>query len=228
MLYLSRFSLFTQLNRREDRYLSKITTELSAVVVEGLQERGWACMPEFLDREEGLALATEGMAGWEDGNFRQAGVGRGENKVIREDIRGDHVRWLEPDSMGAAEGRYLERLEGLRLAINQPLLLGLFGFEGHFAVYQPGAFYKPHLDRHRETSDRVVTVILYLNDGWKDADGGQLRLWTTPGDKVGESVILQPQMGTVVAFLAGDHWHEVLPARETRMSITGWFRVREG
>ena len=42
----------------------------------------------------------------------------------------------------------------------------------------------------------------------------------------GESVILEPRMGTLVAFLAGDHWHEVLPARKMRMSITGWFRVR--
>ena len=183
-------------------------------------------MPNFLDAEMGRALAEDGMAAWEEGDFRKAGVGRGENKAIREDIRRDHVRWLEPETMSATEGRYLERLEGLRMAINQRLFLGLFDFEGHFAVYQPGAFYKPHLDRHRETMDRVVTVILYLNEGWETAHGGQLKLWTTPGKKEGPSEVLEPKMGTLVAFLAGDYWHEVLPAHETRMSITGWFRVR--
>jgi SM-20-related protein len=29
-----------------------------------------------------------------------------------------------------------------------------------------------------------------------------------------------------VCFMAGDFWHEVLPAKKTRMSITGWFRQR--
>lgn len=208
--------------------MSTILRDPSLPVVEGLNEQGWACVPEFLSREECLALAADGMAAWEEGDFRKAGVGRGENKVMREDIRGDHVRWLEPESMSAAEARYLERLEEMRRAINRRLFLGLFGFEGHFAVYQPGAFYKPHLDRHRETMDRVVTVILYLNDGWEAAHGGQLKLWTTPGDKEGEAEIVEPRLGTLVAFMAGDHWHEVLPAQETRMSITGWFRVREG
>jgi SM-20-related protein len=146
--------------------------------------------------------------------------------VIREDIRRDQVRWLEPDAVSPAEARYLETLEDLRQAINRRLFLGLFGFEGHFAVYPPGAFYKAHLDRHRETRDRVVTAILYLNDGWEEAHGGQLKLWTTPGAPDGPAEVLEPRMGTLVSFLSGDYWHEVLPARRTRMSITGWFRVR--
>ena len=207
--------------------MSTTHSDLSTVVVQGLQKHGWVCVPGFLEHFEGVELAEDGMSAWEEGDFRKAGVGRGAAKVIREDIRRDHVRWLETSSMSPAESRYMERLEGLRLAINQRLFLGLFDFEGHFAVYQPGAFYKPHLDRHRETMDRVVTVILYLNDGWKPEHGGQLKIWTTPGDKEGEAEILDPQMGTLVAFFAGDHWHEVLPAHQTRMSITGWFRVRE-
>jgi len=97
-------------------------------------------VPGFLDHAEGLELARDGMSAWEEGDFRKAGVGRGAAKMIREDIRRDHVRWLELASMSAAESRYMARLEELRLAINQRLFLGLFDFEGHFAVYQPGAF----------------------------------------------------------------------------------------
>lgn len=93
-------------------------------------------------------------------------------------------------------------------------------------MYPPGAFYKAHLDRHRETMDRVVTVILYLNEDWTPGDGGELKLWTTPGLREGQKVTLEPRLGTLVIFLVGDHWHEVLPARRERKSLTGWFRVR--
>ena len=34
-------------------------------------------------------------------------------------------------------------------------------------------------------------------------------------------------MTTLVRFLAGDHWHEVLPTGKSRMSLTGWFRRRQ-
>lgn len=183
-------------------------------------------VPEFVSPVEGRQLAEESRARWEEGEFRQAGVGRGAQRVIREDIRRDHVLWLRPGETTPAQRRYLDRLEALRQAINARLFLGLFEFEGHFAVYPEGAFYKAHLDRHQQTQDRVVTVILYLNEDWQPGDGGQLRIWTTPGDREGAFELVEPRMGTLVVFLAGDYWHEVLPARRTRMSVTGWFRVR--
>ena len=96
----------------------------------------------------------------------------------------------------------------------------------HFAIYPEGAFYKAHLDRHAGTTDRLVTVILYLNPDWQAGDGGELKLWTTVGEKSGEFELIEPRMGTLVCFMAGDFWHEVMPAKKTRMSITGWFRQR--
>lgn len=112
------------------------------------------------------------------------------------------------------------------MELNRSLYLGLVDFEGHFAVYPKGGFYKAHLDRHRETSDRIVSVILYLNADWKPGDGGELKLWITPGNKEGDFIIIEPRMGTLVCFLSEDFWHEVLPAEKTRASITGWFRGR--
>jgi hypothetical protein len=55
--------------------------------------------------------------------------------------------------------------------------------------------------------------------------GDQL-IWTNRGEKDGPFVMVQPQMGTMVCFLAEHFWHEVLPAHKERMSITGWFRQR--
>ncbi len=195
-------------------------------IVGGIAEKGWFVEPGFLTGDEARALVVECREAWEVGAFRQAGVGRGTGLSIREDIRRDHVMWIEPDVITAAQAAWLKRLEELRLALNQSLFLGLFGYEGHFAVYPPGAFYKAHLDRHRQTQDRLVTVILYLNEHWQPGDGGELRLWTTPGEKDGPFEIIEPRFGTLVAFLAGDHWHEVLPAHRERLSVTGWFRCR--
>jgi len=134
--------------------------------------------------------------------------------------------WLRPDEFSTEQEAYLAKLELLRLALNQRFFLGLFSFEGHFAIYPEGAFYKPHLDRHDGTKDRVVTVVLYLNENWQPGDGGELKLWTSADGVKGAFELVEPRMGTLVCFLAGEFWHEVLPANKTRMSITGWFRQR--
>ncbi len=183
-------------------------------------------LPDFLERSVGEALSRESLQAWAEGEFRRAGVGRGNELAIREDVRTDHVMWLRDEEITDCQQAFLGRLEELRLELNRNLFLGLMDFEGHYAVYPEGGFYKPHLDRHRQSMDRLVTVILYLNPDWQEGDGGELRLWTTPGEKEGEHVVVPPQLGTLVCFLAGDFWHEVLPAMKTRASITGWFRRR--
>ncbi len=197
-------------------------------LVDEIQRSGWCVLPGFLEKHVAGELAGESLAAWEEGEFRRAGVGRGKELVIREDVRTDHVMWLREGGFTAGQAKYLDTLEEVRIALNRGLFLGLMDFEGHFAVYPRGGFYKPHLDRHRETGDRLVTVILYLNADWQPGDGGELKIWTTPGEKEGEFQIVEPKLGTLVCFLAGDHWHEVLPAGKTRMSITGWFRGARG
>ncbi len=187
---------------------------------------GWASTPDYVERGDSMRLRSECEEASERGDFKRAGVGRGLNMQVRDDIRSDTVMWLQTGDSSEEQGIYLAKLELLRLALNERFFLGLFEFEGHFAIYPEGAFYKAHLDRHVGTNDRIVTIILYLNPEWQPGDGGELKLWTTPGDKAGAFVLIEPRMGTMVCFLAGDHWHEVLPANKERMSITGWFRQR--
>ena len=193
-------------------------------MLNAMDQFGWASMPDCMDAADALRLQQECQQACDRGAFKPAGIGRGSTRQVRQEIRGDHVLWLEPDEASAEQAIYLSKLENLRLALNQRFFLGLFDFEGHFAIYPQGAFYKPHLDRHAGTSQRVVTIILYLNPHWQPGDGGELKLWTTPGDKTGAFILIEPRMGTIVCFMAGDFWHEVLPATKTRMSITGWFR----
>jgi SM-20-related protein len=193
-----------------------------------MDRQGWAVMRGCLGLEDSLRLRSECEAGCRDGAFKRAGVGKGTQRMIHEEIRRDEVLWLQVGEASVEQTVYLAWLETLRLALNQRLFLGLFEFEGHFAIYSEGAFYKPHLDRHRGTGDRIVTAILYLNPNWAPGDGGELKLWTTSGEKEGAFELIEPRMGTLVCFMAGEFWHEVLPAHKTRMSVTGWFRDRNG
>ncbi|RYD24404.1 MAG: 2OG-Fe(II) oxygenase [Verrucomicrobiaceae bacterium] len=191
-----------------------------------LERSGWTVEPAFLDSAESRRLKAECAERHQEGAFRRAGVGRGAALQIREDIRGDEVMWIDPAETSVHQSAYLAKLEELRLTLNQRFFLGLFDFECHFAIYPPGAFYKAHLDRHAGTRERVVTVILYLNEDWQPGDGGELKIWTTPEGRDGPFEIIEPRMGTMVCFMAEDFWHEVLPATKQRTSITGWFRQR--
>jgi SM-20-related protein len=195
-------------------------------LMNAIDRYGWSVTPGRAGDGDSLRLMHECENACEKGGFHRAGVGRGGNLEVREDIRRDQVMWLQPGVASAEQEIYLAKLETLRLALNQRFFLGLFEFEGHFAIYPEGAFYKAHLDRHAGTNDRVVTVILYLNQNWQPGDGGELKIWTTPEGKEGAFELIEPRMGTMVCFLSGDFWHEVLPALKTRMSITGWFRQR--
>ncbi|MGE0433966.1 MAG: 2OG-Fe(II) oxygenase, partial [Planctomycetota bacterium] len=174
-----------------------------------------------------------------EGQFRKAGVGRGRTWEVRPEIRTDFVHWIDPTNPTAPQAGWLALIEQLRLQINAAMFLGAFEYEGMLAVYPPGSFYRRHLDRFRDTPHRLVTVSLYLNDGWHDgtdADGGQLRLYlprggetTMPPDEPSADapfVDVWPHAGTVVIFRSDLIWHEVLPSRRERHSLTGWLRRR--
>lgn len=191
-------------------------------VVAALAGPGWHVAPGFLDAAETEALRGECRRAHAAGGFHPAGVGQGRARTLSE-IRGDHVMWIEEDQAGPALKAALEKLEILRQAVNQALFLGLFDVELHFAVYPPGTGYQRHLDRFRADDRRSLTAILYLNEDWTREDGGLLRFW--PEDN-GEALDIVPAGGTLVTFLSERFWHEVLPARRERLSLTGWFRRR--
>ena len=183
---------------------------------------GWHVAPGFLDAGETEALREECRHAHAAGRFHAAGVGKGTARV-RSEIRGDHVLWIDETQAGPALRGALDKLESLRQAVNQALFLGLFDVELHFAVYPPGSGYQRHLDRFRDDDRRALTVILYLNENWTREDGGLLRFWP---ESEAEPLDIVPAGGTLVTFLSERFWHEVLPARRERLSLTGWFRRR--
>ena len=190
-----------------------------------IADDGCAVEADFLSRVEVAALADEARARDAAGEFHAAGIGRGTARVQRSDVRGDRIFWLDQSSAGTIEQPFWQALDALRGALNEALLLGLFSFEAHYAVYPPGAFYRRHRDQFRSrvsSSDvRVISCVMYLNEDWTSADGGALRMYD---DERVRDVL--PVAGTLVCFLSDRFEHEVLPATRERLALTGWFRRR--
>lgn len=186
---------------------------------------GWSICTDFLPAAQIALLAAELSERFVHGEFHTAGVGSGTRHRLEPDIRGDRVHWLEDSAQTAAQRPYFTALEDLRSAVNRELFLGLFSFEGHMAIYPPGSFYRRHLDQFQGTAQRKVSVILYLNAGWREQNGGQLRLYLDHAENAAY-VDVPPQAGTLACFLSDRFYHEVLPATRERLSVTGWFRTR--
>ena len=106
--------------------------------------------------------------------------------------------------------------------------------EYQLALYRPenGARYERHrdafpTDNFEDTQQRRVTAIMYLNPGWIDGDGGELKIFgrhephgmTDAADRT-----VQPLLGRLVIFLSGVVDHAVLPSNKERFALTAWMR----
>jgi len=204
----------------EPSVTSHVSAHYNSLIVEGLVSQGWAVIPDYLDPQLCEELRAEMLRYHEQDQFRKAGIGPVEERQRNEAIRRDKICWLEGAT--PAQRKYFELMAELRQQINRELFLGLFDLEAHYAVYEPGDFYRIHLDAFRGRSSRVVTVVSYFNPHWREEDGGLLNIYDSD-DRTLVSQIL-PLSGTLVCFLSEMIPHEVTPTAQLRCSIAGWFR----
>ena len=183
-------------------------------IANGLAENGYAAVDQFLDEAEVKNILALGR--FYDGSLRKAGIGK-ENKHINEAIRGDYIHWINKETVGSDLKLYLNRLDQLRIFLNQNLFLSLKDYEVHLARYPIGSYYKRHLDQFKSDDHRKVSVIFYLNENWKEHEGGQLRMYLK-----NKPLDYFPLAGRLVCFRSDMIEHEVLPATRERLSITGW------
>lgn len=182
-----------------------------------LGETGWFLRDGFLGTEiaraAGTAFATL--------TFRPAGMSRGARYRLDRAQRGDEIAWLERESAPPAFTPLFDAFEALRLSANQRAYLGLVRADVQAARYPGGgARYVRHLDAFPGASNRRLTAIYYLNDGWRPEHGGILRLHV---GGPGESVDVEPLLDRLVVLLSERIEHEVLPARAERRAVTAWF-----
>lgn len=188
-------------------------------IATALANEGWCVAPDFLSPTQTQALADECRAMRDARRLTPARVGA-QRKATP--LRGDSTLWFQADALTAPQQAFTDRIDALRMALNRELMLGLVECESHYAIYPPGAGYTRHLDRLRDNDARVVSAVFYLNQGWRAADGGALRLYLADG----YSRDILPRAGTLLLFLSAQFEHEVLPATRERLSIACWMRQR--
>ena len=149
--------------------------------------------------------------------------------------RSDISTWVNDGSRPAtdaafcATGGVLPALD--RLQSDLHLFLRLRGVrELQLSSYAPGGRgYRGHTDATPECdiggSQRKITAITYSNADWKQADGGELRLWLADHD--GMAVVdVEPRGGRLLLFLSGCMMHQVMPTHASappRVAVTAWY-----
>ena len=150
--------------------------------------------------------------------MKKAGIGKSADKQINEAIRGDYIHWIDPLAAPTPLILYVERMKALMSYLNRSLFLSLQDIEAHMTIYPAGSYYKRHLDQFKADDHRKLSAICYLNNDWKEDEGGQLRMYLSSGPKD-----VFPVAGRLVCFRSELIEHEVLPATRARLSLTGWF-----
>lgn len=145
--------------------------------------------------------------------FRNAAI---QNGVVS-DIRSDHILWLH-DGLEISH-QHTQTLALLAQQFNQAFYLGIKDIEAHFACYNAGEFYALHRDNPQGKNGRLISSVYYLHEKWQNDWGGELRLQ----NKNGHWHIIPPQPNRLALFQS-DLLHEVLQAKQQRLSITAWLR----
>ena len=81
---------------------------------------------------------------------------------------------------------------------------------------------------HTDSKDKIITVLLYLNEGWQH-DGGKLRLLRNAHDVDDYVTEVAPDNGTLLIFKRSDNsWHGHHPFEGQRRSLQMNWMTNEG
>jgi len=155
---------------------------------------------------------------FENDDFKKAGIGASTSHMVKDSVRGDFVYWLSRDKDVEFE-QFFELADELKEKLNRYCYLSLSGYEFHLAHYPPGAHYEKHIDEFHGRNNRMISVVIYLNEHWKPGDGGELKIYLS--DK---EIIIEPISRRCVLFISDKVQHEVLTTKVSRYSLTGWLQ----
>ena len=146
-------------------------------------------------------------------------AGTGNDAVTDHDtaVRGDVTYWLDHSHEDVHENDFFDLMDSFVAHLNATCYTGITGYEFHYAMYDEGTFYRRHLDQFRNDVGRQYSMIIYLNDDWQAADGGELCIYQN-----GKEQCISPTNGKSVFFRSSELEHEVLLTHKPRLSITGW------
>ncbi len=184
----------------------------------------------FLDKRVGIdpGFLTESLCKGLSENIVQlqkddlmtvSGIGNGATRDLTQKMRTDRIYWISKSSHNPFEQEFLGIVENFIEYLNRTCYTGINDYEFHYAIDETGSFYKRHKDQFRNDSNRKYSLINYLNENWRQANGGELRIHQNESTQD-----ILPRSKTAVFFKSNEMEHEVRTANRSRMSITGWLK----
>ncbi|MFV1884050.1 MAG: 2OG-Fe(II) oxygenase [Balneola sp.] len=152
----------------------------------------------------------------QDDKLRKAGIGTNEEYQVQSEIRGDFIYWLD-SNRDTELSSFFELMDELKESLRRFCFLSLSDSEFHIAKYPVGSHYNRHLDQFSDRSNRMITVLIYLNENWKMGNGGELKMYSREGEQ-----LVEPLARRLLLFKSDVIEHEVLTTNVPRYSLTGW------
>ncbi|WP_425391205.1 2OG-Fe(II) oxygenase [Ekhidna sp.] len=184
--------------------------------VDQLSEHDFVVIDEFITNDLYLQLRNFLTKKLDQDAFERAGIGSILNNTLDTTIRGDFTHWIDK-ARDKEISVVFDLIEEVKLTLNRLCYLSLSGYEFHLAYYPEGTFYKRHVDQFKERSNRMISMIIYLNEGWKKGDGGELKIF-----RENDELIIDPIARRCVMFKSAEVPHEVMQTNVGRYSLTGW------
>jgi len=129
----------------------------------------------FLSESLSLHLKENLITLYAEQLLKVAGTG---NTNVKHDnlFRSDIIYWLDRGHNNVHENSFFDLMDNFVNFLNETCYTGITGYEFHYTLYEKGSFYKKHLDQFRSNYSRQYSMIMYLNNEWKENDGGELRI----------------------------------------------------
>lgn len=81
---------------------------------------------------------------------------------------------------------------------------------------------------HNDSASKIVTMLIYLNDGWNNEEGGAIRALNGPDDMDDYALEVAPLAGNVFAFARSEtSWHGHPPFTGDRYVVQTTFLVSQ-
>jgi SM-20-related protein len=185
----------------------------------------------FIENKVGIAedFLSESLAGHLKQNLMNLyaekqllSAGTGNNQLVAHDklFRSDIIYWLDRSHENTHENSFFDLMDAFVSYLNETCYTGIKSYEFHYTLYEPGSFYKKHIDQFRNHDGRQFSMIMYLNADWEAGDGGELSIYHAAGVQQ-----ISPKNGRSIFFRSNELAHEVLVTNKPRLSITGWLKL---
>ncbi|XMO85553.1 2OG-Fe(II) oxygenase [Algibacter sp. AS12] len=190
-------------------------------LINGLIKNNYGCCDNFILPQTVNGLRANIQLLSDAGNMTFSGIGNKTDFQQNKLIRGDKINWIEAQSLNPFELVYLQKVEHFIKYLNETCFTAIKRYESHYSSYEKDSFYKRHIDQFKNEKGRKFSIVLYLNNDWKDTDDGLLSLYPEHGNQIN----ISPLGGRMVFFRSDEMEHEVHASHtRERQSIAGWLK----